>query len=384
MAREIRLVSCCGLTTVSKKTTENTNIILLFLAVDHKIFFEIGTIITVKILLMFSQNLGMIIEVYMSKKKQDDQITKELEERLAQLKEAPPSLEELEARFAKLQDRTYVPTKKSSNELDDLIEQMQSELKLEQKSKNLNDQKDQEIRDRLDKLREGSPITQKKTSIGLSFKGTKSIITDTIDAHADIASLYANRSTELEEKKALLHLANNLTEARDIIRHIPNISKEYEPKILDVIAGVLGKIYEVIKKIASPAVNIIKEIGSSLINSIKSLPHKSSKQQIKESKIKLKKLYKTYVDLKGVKPKIKEEFLKKHYGRIDQLHTPQEIFVETAKITKSIRISVKQKMNKQIINGMKKRSPTAFINNNSFTPSNTPNNKARSSKRRQR
>ncbi|EER22197.1 MULTISPECIES: hypothetical protein [spotted fever group] len=307
----------------------------------------------------------------MSKKKQDDQIIKELEER-----------------FAKLQDRLYIPTKKFGNEVDNLIEQMQSELKLEQKSKSLNDQKDQAIRDRLDKLREDSPITQKKTPIDLSFNDTKSIITDTIDAQADIASLYANRSTELEEKKALLHLANNLTEARDIIRDIPPISKEYEPKILDVIASGLGKIYEGIKKIASPAVNIIKEIVSSLVNSIKSLPQKSSKQQIKESKIKLKKLYKTYVDLKGVKPKIKEEFLKKHYERIDQLQTPKEIFVETAKITKSIRIAGKQKINnlkqQQIINRMKKQSPTAFINNNSFTPSNTPTNKEKSSKGNQR
>ena len=262
----------------------------------------------------------------MSKKKQDDQIIKELEERLAKLKGTPPTLEELEERFAKLQDRPYVPTKKLGNEVEDLIEQMQSELKLEQKSKSLNDQKDQAIRDRLDKLREDSPITQKKTHIDLSFNDTKSIITDTIDAQANIASSYANRSTELEEKKALLNLASNLTEARDIIRDTPPISKEYEPKILDVIASGLGKIYEGIKKIASPAVNIIKEIGNSFVNSIKSLPQKSSKQQIKESKIKLKKLYKTYVDLKGVKPKIKEEFLKKHYERIEQLQTPQEIF----------------------------------------------------------
>ncbi|AEK74847.1 hypothetical protein RHHCN13_04335 [Rickettsia conorii subsp. heilongjiangensis] len=319
----------------------------------------------------------------MSKKKQDDQIIKELEERLAKLKGTPPSLEELEERFAKLQDRPYIPIKKSGNEVDDLIEQLQSELKLEQKSKSLNDQKDQAIRDRLDKLREDSPITQKKTPIDLSFNDTKSIITDTIDAQADIASSYANRSTELEEKKALLHLANNLTEARDIIRDIPPISKEYVPKLLDVIASGLGKIYEGIKKIASPAVNIIKEIGSSLVNSIKSLPHKSSKQQIK-----LKKLYRTYVDLKGIKPKIKEEFLKKHYERIDQLQTPKEIFVETAKITQSIRIAGKQKINtlkqQQIINRMKQQSPTAFINNNSFTPSNTPTNKARSSKNNQR
>ncbi|KJV62325.1 hypothetical protein [Rickettsia amblyommatis] len=314
----------------------------------------------------------------MSKKKQDDQIIKELEERLAKLKGIPPSLEELEERFAKLQDRPYIPTKKSGNEVDDLIEQLQSELKLEQKSKSLNDQQDQAIRDRLDKLREDSPITQKKTPIDLSFNDTKSIITDTIDAQADIASAYANRSTELEEKQALLHLANNLTEARDIIRDIPPISKEYAPKLLDVIASGLDKIYEGIKKIASPAVNIIKEIGSSLVNSIKALPQKSSKQQIK-----LKKLYRTYVDLKGIKPKIKEELLKKHYARIDQLQTPKEIFVETAKITKSIRRAGKQKINnlkqQQIINRMKQQSPTAFINNNSFTPSNTPTNKARSS-----
>ncbi|MCZ6901993.1 MAG: hypothetical protein O7C59_02625 [Rickettsia endosymbiont of Ixodes persulcatus] len=317
----------------------------------------------------------------MSKKRQDDQIIKELEERLAKLKGTPLTLEELEERFAKLQDRPYVPTKKSGNEVDDLIEQIQSEVKLEQKSRNLSNQKDQEIRDRLDKLREDSPITQKKTSTDLSFNDTKLIITDTIDAQADIASLYANRSTELEEKKALLYLANNLTEARDIIRDTSPISKEYEPKILDVIASGLNKIYEGIKKIASPAVNILKEIGSSFINSIKSLPRKSSKKQIKESKIKLKKLYKTYIDLKG-------EFLKKHYERIDQLQTPQEIFVETAKITKSIGIAGRQKINnlkqQQIINRMKKQSPTAFINNNSFVPSNTPTNKVRSSKSNQR
>ena len=100
------------------------------------------------------------------------------------------------------------------------------------------------------------------------------------------------------------------------------------------------------------------------------------------------KLYKTYIDLKGVKPKIKEEFLKKHYGQIDQLQTPQEIFVETAKITKSIRIAGKQKINnlkqQRIINRIKKQSPTAFMNNNSFTPSNTPTNKGKSLKSYQR
>lgn len=148
----------------------------------------------------------------MSKKKQDDQIIKELEERLAKLKGTPPTLEELEERFAKLQDRPYTPTKKSGydsgyesdDEVDKLVEKIQSEVKLEQKSKALNAQKDQEIRDRLDKLREDSPVTRKKTSTDLSFNDTKSIITDTIDAHADIASSYANRSTDLEEKKSII------------------------------------------------------------------------------------------------------------------------------------------------------------------------------------
>ncbi|ABV73365.1 hypothetical protein A1E_02100 [Rickettsia canadensis str. McKiel] len=321
----------------------------------------------------------------MSKKKQDDQIIKELEARLAKLKGTPPTLEELEERFAKLQDRPYVPTKKSGNKVDDLIEQIRSEVKLEQKSRNLSNQKDQEICDRLDKLREDIPIMQHKTSTALSFNDTKSIITDTIDAQADIASLYASRSTELEEKKALLHLANNLTEASDIIRDKSPISKEYETKILDVIASGLNTIYEGIKKIVSPTVNILKEIGSSFVNSIQSLHQKSSKQQIKESKIKLKKLYKTYIYLKGVKPKIKEDFLKKHYERIDQLQTPQEIFIETAKITKSIKIAGKQKINnlkqQQIINRMKEQSPTAFINNNLFVPSNTLTTKVRSLKK---
>ncbi|GAA5252354.1 hypothetical protein [Candidatus Rickettsia kedanie] len=331
----------------------------------------------------------------MSKKKQDDQIIKELEERLAKLKGTPPTLEELEERLAKLQDRPYIPKKsgydsgyESDDEVDKLVEKIQSEVKIEQKSKALNAQKDQEIRDRLDKLREDTTVTRNKTSTNLSFNDTKSIITDTIDAHTDIASSYATRSTDLEAKKALFNLANNLTEARDIIRDTPPISKEYEPKILDVIARELGKIYEGITKIALPAVNIIKEIGSSLVNSIKSLSQKSSKQQIKESKITLKKLYKTYVDLKGVKPKIKEEFLKKHYEQIDQLQTPQEIFVETAKITKSIRITGRQKINnlkqQRIINRMKKQSPTACLHNNSFTPSNTPTNKGKSLKSHQR
>ncbi|ABV75146.1 hypothetical protein A1C_04370 [Rickettsia akari str. Hartford] len=332
----------------------------------------------------------------MSKKKQDDQIIKELEARLAKLKGTPLTLEELEERFAKLQDRPYIPAKKSGydsgygsdDEVDKLVEKIQSAVKIEQKSKTLNAQKDQAIRDRLDKLREDTTVTRKKTFTALSFNDTKSIITDTIDAHADIVSSYATRYTDLEEKKALFNLANNLTEARDIIRDTPTISKEYEPKILDVIAKAIGEIYEGIKKIAAPAVNIIKEIGSSLVNSIKSLSQKSSEQQIKESKIKLKKLYKTYVDLKGVTPKIKEEFLKKHCEYIDQLQTPQEIFVETAKITKSIRIAGRQKINnlkqQRIINRMQKQIPTGCMNNNAFTPSNTPINKGKSLKSHRR
>ncbi|ADE30100.1 hypothetical protein [Rickettsia prowazekii] len=322
----------------------------------------------------------------MSTNEQDDQIIKELEERLATLKGTPPSIEELEERLAKIQDTPYIYKKKSSNEVDNLIEQMQSELKLEQKSKSLNDQKDQVIRDRLDKLRGNSPV--KETFIDFSFNDTKSIITDTISAQADVVSAYANRATELEDKKALLHLSNNLIEARDIIMDTPSISKEYDTKIFDVIASGLAIIYEGIKKIATPAVNIIKEIGNIFINSIKSLSQKSSEKQIEESKKELKKLYKSYTDLKGVDEKVKKEFLKKHYQQIDKLQTPKEIFLETAKITKSISIVGKQKINnlkqQQIMNRMQNESPSSLLNKNSFTPFHTPTNKVKSSKSNQR
>ncbi|AFE54398.1 hypothetical protein RTTH1527_02665 [Rickettsia typhi str. TH1527] len=316
---------------------------------------------------------------------QDDQIIKELEARLAALKGIPPSIEELEERLAKLQDTSYI-YKKSGNEVDNLIEQMHSELKLEQKSKNLNDQKDQVIRDRLDKLRENSSVTE--TLIDFSFNDTKSIITDTISSQADIVSAYANRSTELDDKKVLLHLANNLTEARDIIMDTPSISKAYDTKIFDVIASGLGRIYEGIKTVATPAVNIIKEVGNILINSIRSLSQKSSEKQIEESKKELKKLYKSYTDLKGVDEKVKKEFLKKHYQQIDKLQTPKEIFLETAKITKSISIAGKQKINnlkpQQVINRMQDKNPSGLLNKSSFTPSNTPTNKVKSSKINQR
>ncbi|AGJ01786.1 hypothetical protein H374_5010 [Rickettsia prowazekii str. NMRC Madrid E] len=44
----------------------------------------------------------------MSTNEQDDQIIKELEERLATLKGTPPSIEELEERLAKIQDTPYI------------------------------------------------------------------------------------------------------------------------------------------------------------------------------------------------------------------------------------------------------------------------------------
>lgn len=115
----------------------------------------------------------------------------ELEARLAKLKGTPQSTEELEERLAKLQDREYIPTKKSGNEVEELIEQMQSELKLEQKSKDFSNQKDQALRDRLDKLKEDSPS---KTPPKLN------IIADSINEQAKMASIIAQQTKEPEVK----------------------------------------------------------------------------------------------------------------------------------------------------------------------------------------
>ncbi|HJD55951.1 MAG TPA: hypothetical protein LFW21_04880 [Rickettsia endosymbiont of Pyrocoelia pectoralis] len=309
----------------------------------------------------------------------------ELEARLAKLKGIPPSTEELEARLAKLQDRPYQPSKEPIDEVGKLMEQMTSELSLEQKSKNFSNQKDQVLRDRLDKLKESSPT---KTLPKLS------IITDSIKAQRDMASRVAKQTKEPEVRRPVAELVINLDELSKITADISPKLKKQEDKVFDMIAGALTKIYEGIKKIATPAVNILKKIGSTFIDSIKSLSknspnkgmeeskagfsEKSSNKQMEESKASLKDLYKSYADLKGVDEKVKKEFLKNHYAQIDNIKTPQEMFLETAKITKSIAIAGAKKV-QQISH---KISYTNDLQHNgSLTPPATPNVNRNSTKR---
>lgn len=302
----------------------------------------------------------------------------DLESRLRKLQDRDniPSLEELEARLAKLQDKPYVPSKKPSSEAEKLIEQIESEIKLEKKSKELNDRPNQELGDRLKRLKEDRP---KKPVINkpknLTFRQTKSIIADSLDTQAKMASKAVKQINEKEAKIPLMDFTTKLYDMRDIIANTPDISKEQEPKLLDIIANTLSKIYDGIKKITTPAINTLKKIGNIFTDSIKSLSKKSSDKQMAESKAQLKELYKSYVDLKGVDEKVKKEFLKNHYSQIDQLQTPQQIFLETAKVTKSIAAAGAKKVQQhsQAINRL-----------GNLQPSNTPNNITKTSKNRQR
>ena len=286
----------------------------------------------------------------------------DLESRLRKLQDRDniPSLEELEARLAKLQDKPYVPSKKPSSKAEKLIEQIESEIKLENKSKELKD-------------RPKKPVV--KNPKNLTFQQTKSIIADSLDRQAKIASRAAKQINEEETKIPLIDFTTKLYDMRDIIANTPDISKEQEPKLLNIVANTLSKIYDGIKKITTPAINTLKKIGSIFTDSIKSLSKKSSDKQMAESKAQLKELYKSYVDLKGVDEKVKKEFLKNHYNQIDQLQTPQQIFLETAKVTKSIAAAGAKKVQQysQAINRL-----------GNLHPSNTPNNKTKTLKNRQR
>ncbi|MGI4752437.1 MAG: hypothetical protein ACRYE8_01745 [Janthinobacterium lividum] len=293
-----------------------------------------------------------------------------------------PSLEELEARLAKLQDKPYVPSKKPSSEAEKLIEQIESEIKLENKSKELKDRPNQELHNRLKRLKEDRP---KKPVINkpknLTFRQTKSIIADSLDTQAKMASKAVKQINEKEAKIPLMDFTTKLYDMRDIIANAPDISKEQEPKLLDIIANTLSKIYDGIKKITTPAINTLKKIGNIFTDSIKSLSKKSSDKQMAESKATLKELYKSYVDLveekldPKVKDRVKERFHKNHYSQIDQLQTPQQIFLETAKVTRSIATAGAKKVQKtqQAINRL-----------GNLHPSNTPNNRTKTSKNRQR
>ncbi|HJD65270.1 MAG TPA: hypothetical protein LFW10_03940 [Rickettsia endosymbiont of Diachasma alloeum] len=302
----------------------------------------------------------------------------DLESRLRKLQDRDnvPSLDKLEARLARLQDKPYVPSKKPSSEADKLIEQIESEIKLENKSKELNDRPNQELRDRLTRLKEDRPKKPVvKNPKNLTFQQTKSIIADSLDRQAKIASRATKQVNEKEAKIPLMDFTTKLYDMRDIISSTPDIPKEQEPKLLDIVANTLSKIYDGIKKITTPAINTLKKIGSIFTDSIKSLSKTSSDKQMAESKAQLKELYKSYVDLKGVDAKVKKEFLKNHYSQIDQLQTPQQIFLETAKVTRSIATAGAKKVQQysQAINRL-----------GNLQPSNTPNNRTKTSKNIQR
>ncbi|WP_419235149.1 hypothetical protein [Rickettsia endosymbiont of Nabis limbatus] len=302
----------------------------------------------------------------------------DLESRLRKLQDRDnvPSLDELEARLARLQDKPYVPSKKPSSEADKLIEQIKSEIKLENKSKELNDRPNQELRDRLTRLKEDRPKKPVvKNPKNLTFQQAKSIIADSLDRQAKIASRATKQVNEEETKIPLMDFTTKLYDMRDIIANTPDIPKEQEPKLLDIVANTLSKIYDGIKKITTPAINTLKKIGSIFTDSIKSLSKKSSDKQMAESKAQLKELYKSYVDLKGVDAKVKKEFLKNHYSQIDQLQTPQQIFLETAKVIRSIATAGAKKVQQhsQAINRL-----------GNLHPSNTPNNRTKTSKNIQR
>lgn len=286
----------------------------------------------------------------------------DLESRLRKLQDRDnvPSLDALEAKLAKLQDKPYVPFKKPSSEADKLIEQIESEIKLENKSKELND-------------RPKKPIV--KNPHNLTFQQTKSIIADSLDRQTKIASKAIKQVNEKEVKIPLMDFTTKLYDMRDIIANTPDIHKEQEPKLLDIVANTLSKIYDEIKKITTPAINTLKKIGSIFTDSIKSLSQKSSDKQMEESKAQLKGLYKSYVALKGVDAKVKKEFLKNHYSQIDQLQTPQQIFLETAKVTRSIATAGAKKVQQhsQAINRL-----------GNLHPSNTSHNRTKTSKNRQK
>lgn len=301
----------------------------------------------------------------------------DLESRLRKLQDRDnvPSLDKLEARLARLQDKPYVPSKKPSSEADKLIEQIESEIKLENKSKELNDRPNQELRDRLTRLKEDRPKKPVvKNPKNLTFQQTKSIIADSLDRQAKIASRATKQVNEKEAKIPLMYFTTKLYDMRDIISSTPDIPKEQEPKLLDIVANTLSKIYDGIKKITTPAINTLKKIGSIFTDSIKSLSKKSSDKQMAESKAQLKELYKSYVDLKGVDAKVKKEFLKNHYSQIDQLQTPQQIFLETAKVTRSIATAGAKKVQQY----------SQAIRLGNLQPSNTPNNRTKTSKNIQR
>lgn len=325
---------------------------------------------------------------------------KELEARVAKLTErSEKDVQNEMNNFDQVLDKLWGKDSHSDDEVDKLLAQIQSEVNLEAKSAELGNQKDQALRDRLSRLKADNPIRQKtsvtdlsdisdntsnevskKSPVRFSFDDTQSLITANLNAQASIANAFADQYDDVQDKKSLTHLANKLKEMSNIIVDIAPIPKEYEAQLSTIITNGLQKIYEGIKEVVSPAIDVIKEIGNTFINSIKSIFQESSEKQIAVTKANLKGLYKTYTELKGVDNRVKEEFLENHYEKIDQLQGPKALLAETAKITKSIANAGRQKISnlkqqQQIIHKMRTHNPAAITSiSNSLTPPSTPNN----------
>lgn len=341
-----------------------------------------------------------------SNKTFDEQSLRELEARVAKLTEKSEkdlqnevnNFDQINDQFNARLDRVWGRDWHSDDEVDKLLAQIQSEVKLEAKSAELGNQKDQNLCDRLDKLKADSPIRQNTLTTDLlgishntsntinkniparfSFNDTGSIITANLDAQAVVADVFVDQLENIQDKKSLTNLASKLKEMSNIIAEIPPIPQEYETQVSTIITNGLQKIYEGIKEIVSSAIDVLKEISSSFINSIKPIFKESPEKQIAATKTNLKGLYKTYAELKGVDNKVKNKFLQNHSEQIDQLHSPQELLAETAKITKSIVNIGRQKISnlkhqRKIIHKMRTESTKTVDPSNLLMPPNTPNN----------
>ncbi|XVN43066.1 MAG: hypothetical protein RCG15_01870 [Candidatus Rickettsia vulgarisii] len=281
-------------------------------------------------------------------------------------------------------------------EIDKLMEQLQSEVRLDEQEKERGRQEDQKLQERLDKLKGPIPTTEelearlaklKENPIpeqvqhkrlseeGFSFNDNKDFITINLDAQTEMAKAYGEISNNPEEKKELNTAATKLGMISQLINYMPEVSKEEQPKVLEIIGKGLGKIYNGIKDGISYAIDGIKKLGGKLVESIKSIFKESPEKQLEKKRNTLKGLYENFVELKGVTGKVKEQFLEKHFNEIDKLTTPQEFLKETAKITKAIQKAGKDKLleikNKHI-ESQKALQQKYAQRSNGLSPSPTP------------
>ncbi|AIL64663.1 hypothetical protein NOVO_01320 [Rickettsiales bacterium Ac37b] len=282
-----------------------------------------------------------------------------------------------------IRQNSGIANKKTSSdkELFDRIERLKENNPIRENSgmSNKKTSSDKELFDRIEKLKDNNPVKQ-KSSKSFSFNDIKSLTSTNLNAQASIASEFAYRSNNTKEVQSLNNLSNTLKEMGSIIDDIPTVPKEYENTVSNIISKGLKTIYEGIKTVISPAVNAIKELGNNLINAIKSTLTESPEKQLQANKENLKGLYKTYVDLKDVDNKVKDKFLKNHYEQIDKLQNPKELLLETAKVTKAIMRAGGEKINnikQQRETSLKRdRSPNNSLGN--ISPPNTPNIKVNS------